>query len=55
MPLPFFEYVMTWPSPVMAKSDVNMFEERVSLSFDFNYNFMFSTSKSSQKGALEAS
>ena len=47
--------VITWPSPDMAKSNVIMFEEWVSASFDFNYNFMFCTSKSSQKGALEAS
>ena len=47
--------VMTWPSPDVAKSDVIMFEEWVSASFDFNYNFMFCTSKSPQKGALEAS
>ena len=33
--------VITWPSPDMAKSDVIMFEEWVSASFDFNYNFMF--------------
>ena len=47
--------VLTWPTPDMAKSCVVMFEQWVSVSFDFSYNFMFSTPKSSQKGALEAS
>ena len=47
--------VITGPSPDMAKSGVIMFEEWVSVSFDFNNDFMFCTSKSSQKGALEAS
>ena len=47
--------VLTWPTIDMAKSGVVMFEEWVSVSFDFSYNFMFSTPKSSQKGALEAS
>ena len=51
--------VIIWSSPDMAISEVIMIilEEWVSVSFDFifNYNFMFSTSKSSQKGALEAS
>ena len=45
---------ITWPGPDMAKSDVIIFEEWMSVSFDYNYNFMFSMSKSSQKGALEA-
>ena len=53
--LPMSMSVLTWPTPDMAKSGVVMFEEWVSVSFDFSYNFMFSTSKSSQKGALEAS
>ena len=52
---PYLSTSMKWPSPDMAKSDVIMFEEWVNVSFDFNCNFMFSTSKSSQKGALEAS
>ena len=45
--------VITWPSPDMAISEVIMitFEEWVSVLFDFNYNFMFSTSKSYQKSA----
>ena len=47
--------MLTWPTLDMAKSGVVMFEEWVSVSFDFSYNFMFSTSKSSPKGALEAS
>ena len=47
--------MLTWPTPDMAKSGVIMFEELVSVSFNFNYNFMFGTSKSSPKGALEAS
>ena len=44
--------VITWPSPDMAISEFIMiiFDDWVSVSFDFNYNFMFSTSKSSQKG-----
>ena len=47
--------MLTWPTLDMAKSGVVMFEEWVSVSFDFSYNFMFSTPKSSQKGAVEAS
>ena len=47
--------VITWPGPDMATSDVIMLEEWVSVSFDCNNNFTFCTSKSSQKGALEAS
>ena len=47
--------VPTWPTPDMGISSVVMFEEWVSVSFNFSCNLMFSTSKSSQKGALEAS
>ena len=41
--------MLTWPTPDMAKSGVVMFEEWVSVSFNFSYSLLLSTSKSFRK------